>query len=247
MQIAYLSDIGTRKKENQDFVGIFTNKSQYKLAIVADGVTSEKGGDIAAEMVVNNFGFGWRQTDISSIEEAKTWISKKAREENSRILMAGKRFDDLSQMATTMVLTVAINNDVLIGNLGDSRAYIFDGKILKQLSFDHSFGNELIQNGQISKENVNNVPHHQSITRYFGLNAQTEMSFAVDKVKNNDIIMLATDGLTKQVKESDILHVIKSKHKSLSEMVARMINMANEQSGFDNVTVLLMSQFLEDN
>ncbi|OIK74927.1 protein phosphatase 2C domain-containing protein, partial [Oenococcus oeni] len=209
MQIAYLSDIGTRKKENQDFVGIFTNKSQYKLAIVADGVTSEKGGDIAAEMVVNNFGFGWRQTDISSIEEAKTWISKKAREENSRILMAGKRFDDLSQMATTMVLTVAINNDVLIGNLGDSRAYIFDGKILKQLSFDHSFGNELIQNGQISKENVNNVPHHQSITRYFGLNAQTEMSFAVDKVKNNDIIMLATDGLTKQVKESDILHVIK--------------------------------------
>ncbi|WP_177159886.1 protein phosphatase 2C domain-containing protein, partial [Oenococcus oeni] len=119
MQIAYLSDIGTRKKENQDFVGIFTNKSQYKLAIVADGVTSEKGGDIAAEMVVNNFGFGWRQTDISSIEEAKTWISKKAREENSRILMAGKRFDDLSQMATTMVLTVAINNDVLIGNLGD--------------------------------------------------------------------------------------------------------------------------------
>nr|MDS0177481.1 serine/threonine-protein phosphatase [Oenococcus oeni] len=145
------------------------------------------------------------------------------------------------------VLTVAINNDVLIGNLGDSRAYIFDGKILKQLSFDHSFGNELIQNGQISKENVNNVPHHQSITRYFGLNAQTEMSFAVDKVKNNDIIMLATDGLTKQVKESDILHVIKSKHKSLSEMVARLINMANEQSGFDNVTVLLMSQFLEDN
>ncbi|WP_414693221.1 PP2C family protein-serine/threonine phosphatase, partial [Oenococcus oeni] len=116
-----------------------------------------------------------------------------------------------------------------------------------QLSFDHSFGNELIQNGQISKENVNNVPHHQSITRYFGLNAQTEMSFAVDKVKNNDIIMLATDGLTKQVKESDILHVIKSKHKSLSEMVARLINMANEQSGFDNVTVLLMSQFLEDN
>ncbi|MFT8324861.1 protein phosphatase 2C domain-containing protein [Oenococcus sicerae] len=247
MQIAYLSDIGTRKKENQDFVGIFTNKNHYKLAVVADGVTSEKGGDVAAEMVVNNFGFGWRQTEIASIQAAKDWISEKAREENSRILEAGKRFDDLSKMATTMVLAVAIKDDVLVGNLGDSRAYIFNGKSLKQLSLDHSFGNELLKRGEVSQENVNSIPHHQSITRYFGLNAQTEMFFTVSKVANNDIIMLATDGLTKQVEEQDILRVIKSRHKSLSEMVAQLVNTANEQSGFDNVTILLMSQFKEGN
>lgn len=246
MQIAYLSDIGTRKKENQDFVGIFTNKSQYKLAVVADGVTSEKGGDVAAEMVVNNFGFGWQQTDISSIQAAQDWISGKAKEENHRILEAGKRFGDLSKMATTMVLAIAIKSEVLVGNLGDSRAYVFNGKNLKQLSFDHSFGNELLKRGQVSQEEVDKIPHHQSITRYFGLNAQTEMSFAEHRVTNNDIIMLATDGLTKQVEEADILHVIKSKHKSLSEMVAQLISMANEQSGFDNVTVLLMSQFTEE-
>ncbi|KGO25027.1 serine/threonine protein phosphatase, partial [Oenococcus alcoholitolerans] len=182
-----------------------------------------------------------------SLDSSKKWISQKAREENSRILEAGKRFDDLSKMATTMVLAVSVGNKVLVGNLGDSRAYLFNGSELKQLSFDHSFGNELLKRGEVSADDVEKIPHHQSITRYFGLNANTEMSFSQSIVDNNDIVMLATDGLTKQVDEKDILKVLKSKHKSLSEMVALLISMANEQSGFDNVTVLLMSQFMEDN
>ncbi|MDR0899526.1 MAG: protein phosphatase 2C domain-containing protein, partial [Lactobacillaceae bacterium] len=126
MQIAYLSDTGTNKSDNQDFVGIFTNSFGVQLAIVADGVTSLKGGDVASEMVVHNFGHQWTQDDVQDMDSARKWLKETAERENARILEAGAKFDDLSAMATTFVSAVVIGNQVLISNLGDSRAYLHE-------------------------------------------------------------------------------------------------------------------------
>lgn len=248
MQIAYLSDTGTKKSDNQDFVGIFNNAADIKLAVVADGVTSLKGGDVASEMVVHNFGHAWAKTKIDSIDEAKNWLNKVADEENQRILDAGAKYDDLSSMATTFVSAIIIGKQLLIANLGDSRAYLFEPKLknLQQLSTDHSLGNELLANGVITKEEVATIPKSQAITRYFGTRGEVVLDFTVSDIDNLDIVMLATDGLNKEVDDQLILSVLNQENISLGEMSAKLINIANQESGFDNVTVLLMSQLMEE-
>ncbi|MDR2660968.1 MAG: protein phosphatase 2C domain-containing protein [Lactobacillaceae bacterium] len=248
MQIAYLSDTGTIKNDNQDFVGIFVNKHGFQLAIVADGVTSLKGGDVASEMVVHSLGHQWSISDVTSSIEARFWISDVAQNENLRILEASKKYTDLSNMATTFVAAAVFGNEILIANLGDSRAYLFsEDDMLTQLTDDHSLGNELLKRGLVKSDEMEFVPNNQAITRFFGSKRKIELDFKELSVNGEDILMLSTDGLSKEIDENDISRILRNKKISLGEMTAKLIDLANDQSGFDNVTVLLMSRFEKEN
>jgi protein phosphatase len=247
MQVAYLSDIGTNKNNNEDSIGVFQNQFGYYFAVVADGVTSNRGGDVASAMVVKSLGNQWSESNVSSIVEAQHWIDEVAKTENQRISEASKKFKDLTKMATTFVAAVVIESQVLIANLGDSRAYKYDGEELKQLTFDHFLSNELLRNGSVKPDEVPFVPNGNAVTRFFGTKGIPKVDYVELEILNDDIIMLSTDGLTKEVEETDIVRILRAKNKkSLSEMTVQLVDFANNQSGFDNVSVLLMSNFLEN-
>ncbi|MDR0899453.1 MAG: serine/threonine-protein phosphatase, partial [Lactobacillaceae bacterium] len=110
----------------------------------------------------------------------------------------------------------------------------------------HSLGKELLASGVITEDQVDKVPKGNAITRYFGSRGEVELDFNQIEVSNGDILMLATDGLNKEVDEGKINQILNDSNISLGEMSAKLINLANELSGFDNVTVLLMSQFSEE-
>lgn len=241
MKIAYQSDIGRNRKINQDFVGMFVNKLGYKLALVADGVGGQVAGDIASSMAVLHLGNQWELAKIKNINQAKNWLINQVKVENSVILDASKRFDDLKGMATTLVAVMIFESELLFANIGDSRGYVLHNGQFKQLTIDHSLVNELVLNGEISKEDAKLHPNRNVITRWLGTNNEAVVDMMEYTAQVGDMVMLTTDGLTKLVSDVEIIKILETKD-SLDEKVESLINAANKAGGIDNITVLLIER-----
>ena len=106
MEIAYLSDLGKMRKNNEDYVGKFVNKAGAVMVIVADGLGGHNGGEVASEMAVSHLGYYFSETSFFSISQASTWLSKKVDEENSLILKNSLHYKDLRGMGTTLVVAI---------------------------------------------------------------------------------------------------------------------------------------------
>ncbi|MGX7052021.1 protein phosphatase 2C domain-containing protein [Leuconostoc palmae] len=240
MQIAFQTDSGTRK-ENQDYVGSYTNTKGYVMAIVADGVTSNEGGEVASSMAVEHFGYEWQQTKIDTIKLATVWLKKMVKKENDTILSAGDRFSELQNMATTIVLAIFFEKKVLIGNLGDSKAFLLHNNHLKQVSCDHNLKNELFRAGTVSHENAENVPSANSVTRYLGVDKHADIEIEQYNFVADDILFLTSDGITK-VLTLDMIATILQEKLDLKMRVEKLINEANAKNVSDNITALLVGR-----
>ena len=241
MQIAFHTDPGIKRDENQDYVGAFTNKKGTVMVIVADGVTSTEGGEVASAMAVEHFGHAWENTTIETIKLAATWIAETTNHENKVILEVGKRFDDLKTMATTLVLAILFDEQVLIGNLGDSKAFLLHQDRLSQLSFDHNLKNELIRAGTVSQADAENVPNANSVTRFLGVDEHANVEIKQYPFLGDDMLFLTSDGITKVLDSSSIKQVMRAET-SLNSRACELIRAANSHGAPDNVTALLVSR-----
>lgn len=242
MKLEYLTDKGLKKSDNQDYVGAFTNQAGRVLAIIADGVTSTFGGDVASAMAVEHLGHLWENTDIDLIKEAVHWYKATIRRENSEILKAAKRFEDLKNMATTVVAVIVFDEQIILANLGDSKAFLLhDGK-LEQISHDHSVADEMIRMGKLGRESAQKLPQAKAVTRYLGVNHAVNVEVSLHRVEEGDSILLATDGLTKVVNNHDITDILSSENVTESEKVMTLVNAANDAGGPDNISVLLIAK-----
>ncbi len=169
MVIAYHTDPGAKRPDNQDYVGAFTNSFGRTMVIVADGVTSNEGGEVASAMTVEHFGHAWESSQLETIVPTIEWLKNQTIIENQTILEAGQRFEELSEMATTLVLAVLFDDQIVVANLGDSKAFLLHGDELTQLSFDHTLKNEMIRSGALSAEGASNLPNARSVTRFLGV------------------------------------------------------------------------------
>lgn len=240
MKYAYLSDKGKVRKTNQDYVGIFKSDSESILTIVADGVGGNRGGDIASEMAVSHIGYLFETSDINTVEDAKNWLTHQLAIENRKILQASKHYKNLTGMGTTIVLALFINDQVVVANLGDSRCYIYNRQAgLRQLSTDHSLVNELLKTGRITPEEARNHPQKNVITKTLGISEQAEAEIKVFNIANGDILLLCTDGLTNLVR-NDVIQKVLGNQQSLEEKTRKLVDLANQAGGFDNVTVLIV-------
>ena len=169
MKIAYASDTGRMRAENQDYVSVFINQSGAQLAIVADGVGGQNGGDVAATMAVSHIGNQWQQSTIDTVETAKQWLIEQVNSENDTIVKTAQRYRTLNGMATTLVIAVILANQLIIANIGDSRAYVIRQRQMRQLTVDHNLANELLQEGAITEDEAVTHPGRHLITRQLGV------------------------------------------------------------------------------
>lgn len=240
IETAYASSIGRIRKSNQDFVRVFKNKSGITLAIVCDGMGGHQGGDVASTMAVSHLGHNFISTDFTDANLAHKWLDVQLNSENETILKTADRFSDLNGMGTTIVLTFAFKDNALIAHLGDSRAYSYvDGKFT-QLTEDHSLVNELVKMGQITKEQAKHHPQKNIITQALGVSSTIDPEFININLKNNDIILLCTDGLTNSLSDPQIQQILATKELSLKDRCDKLISEANRLGGGDNITVCLV-------
>ncbi|GAB6091926.1 Stp1/IreP family PP2C-type Ser/Thr phosphatase [Furfurilactobacillus curtus] len=240
MQVASLSDIGRQRETNQDYVGNFMNKAELGFTIVADGIGGHRGGDVASSMAVSHIGTRFEATRFIDPATAAKWLASEVRQENETIIEKAQQYRDLSGMGTTLVAAIIFPTQFLVANIGDSRAYLLRHQELAQLTEDHSLVNELIKLGQITEADARTYPEKNIITRTLGINDEADADINLYRAMPGDLLMLCSDGLTNMVTDDQIQAVLVQSDRSLAEKCQRLIDLANEAGGRDNITVLLV-------
>lgn len=245
MQVAFHTDSGVKRQENQDYVGGFTNQAGRLMVMVADGVTSTRGGEVASAMAVEHFGYAWETTTIETMKSTIDWLKETTHQENQAILAAGQRFEDLKQMATTLVIAVIFDDQIVLGNLGDSKAFLLHDQVLTQISCDHNLKNELVRAGTMSQAEAERLAQANSVTRYLGVDNRADIEIAQYPFVANDMLFLTSDGITK-VLDVGTMTDIMQQATTLDMRAYELISAANRNGAPDNVTALLVSRDNEE-
>lgn len=232
------TDVGMKRLINEDSLNIAYNQSKQALLILCDGVGGGQFGEVASQMTVNHLTRKWEEVTQIQIADIQKWYTKEINEINDTIYKQGQNFADLKGMSTTLVCAVIIDQQVAIAHAGDSRAYVFRYPQLKQVTKDHSLINYLIDAGEINEDDAEQHPMKNVITRAIGSDDFIDIEFTYVGLKNGDVILLCSDGLTDMV-EDETISTILGQAVSAEEMCQQLIRIANYKGGKDNISVII--------
>ncbi|MFA6033953.1 MAG: Stp1/IreP family PP2C-type Ser/Thr phosphatase [Myxococcota bacterium] len=248
MQIkaAGLTHIGMKRGHNEDSFFIMQEEN---LFVVADGMGGHASGEIASQMAVETVANFFKAT---SNDDEVTWPFKMDREHdyqenrlstgmklgNLRIYEAAQREVRYRGMGTTMVSALFSDGDVIIGHVGDSRAYLIRNGEIRQITEDHSLLNDYIKARKLTAEEIENFPHKNVIVRALGMKDSIAVDINRLSPEAGDVYLLCTDGLSGMVKDADMAQIVAAN--PIENAVGELIKAANENGGNDNITVILI-------
>ncbi|HTW79786.1 MAG TPA: Stp1/IreP family PP2C-type Ser/Thr phosphatase [Terracidiphilus sp.] len=233
------TDVGCVRTNNEDSYGY---DLESRLFVVCDGMGGVAAGETASSTAVREVveRFAQDQDSGSSTEEH---LQRAILSANQRVFWMAQANEELRGMGTTLVSACVEGRRVIIGNVGDSRAYFLRNGVCAQITTDHSFVNEQVRLGSMNEEEAEASPFRSVITRAIGTAETVEPDIFVGSIENGDILALVTDGLTRYADSKAIAAVILS-CSSLAEACKALIETAKQQGAIDNVTCLLV-QFLD--
>jgi len=236
------TDIGRKRKTNQDsfYMGL-----EKKLFVVADGMGGHNGGDIASQMAVKVLP-EYLYQNITM--DPNLLLAASIKESNRSIKNYGETHPELVGMGTTIVSFLFRGQNIYIGNVGDSRAYLINNKKIYQLTRDHSLVQEKLNYGVYTREQAALDPQKNVLVRTVGFEDDVEVDVFVYKVIKNDIFICCSDGLHGKVSDEDILFLINkfipdpatATQESADNVIRALIDQANENGGQDNITAILV-------
>lgn len=231
------TDVGLRREINQDSILV---DHDLNLFIVADGMGGHKGGEVASAMAVETVQEVVRkQLQSTTRMSPKDLLTKAFREASSRIHHKSTfESPELMGMGTTMVGVLCVNNKMYIGNVGDSRAYIYRKPYVWQLTEDHSLINEQIKAGVISEEDAPHVIGRNVITRSVGFEKEVSVDVLQRDWISDDMYLLCSDGLSGLVPDERIADICNTSKPE--DIVMRCIDEAKKAGGDDNVSVIVL-------
>lgn len=234
------TDIGKYRKMNQDYVYISDQPvgNLPNLFIVADGMGGHNAGEYAsrhtAETIVATAEASAHSRPAAILEEAITAA-------NEELIRHASMDESMWGMGTTVVAAVITGSRLYVANVGDSRLYIVNDA-MRQVTRDHSFVEEMVRRGEISREDARLHPKKNIITRAVGAVPEIEIDFFEEELYPGDEILLCSDGLTNMIEDEDIRRLVKGQE-DLARKSARLIETANQNGGKDNITVAVIDPF----
>ncbi len=235
-EAALLSDIGRKRKQNQDS-GLL--RPDLGLFIVADGMGGHQGGERASQLAVQTLEQEL-ETAIPRDADALERAALKANEAIHRLSLAEPT---LKGMGTTLTALLVSGHQAHFVQVGDSRAYFFRDGALWQLTRDHSLVQEKLRAGLIKRSELKSDQAKNVITRSIGYEAQVRVDRYSFELAAGDGFLLCSDGLSGPVDDSKLIEILDEMAKSavpLEERVLRLIREANDQGGDDNITALIV-------
>lgn len=249
------SDVGVVRTENQDSFGIFELLPGVTLAMVCDGMGGAAGGSVASSLAVETFADMMREVLIPDSPEdravlddrtVKRALTLSAEAANRAVWEKAHEKQDgrLDGMGTTLVgiLTVGDERAWYI-NIGDSRLYFISNEGMWQLSHDHSYVQQMVDNGEMTAEEASASPMRNMITRAIGGDPTVEPDVrSVDFGFPEDgrrYLLLCSDGLYNGPGEQEIAGIIRGED-SISVKTERLVKAARNAGGQDNITVILV-------
>lgn len=233
-----VSEIGKMRENNQDAFYLAKDLS-FPLYIVADGMGGHKAGEVASTMAMNIIEKNFLNNKVDLLNDATIikLIKKSIEEANTKIYLKSLENEKCKGMGTTITLAYIFKNKIFIGHVGDSRAYLIRKNKMFQVTEDHSFVNELIKTGSISREEAKTHPKRNMITRAVGTSSIIEMDLITKECEENDILILCSDGLFNMVKEDNIKEVF-IEEENIQKACEILANIANINGGLDNITIV---------
>lgn len=238
MKTFSITDTGRVRSSNQDCVyceenavGNFPN-----LFLVADGMGGHKAGDTASRMCIDEVVERIRDTKLSTpvgvFEEAVDAA-------NTAIYEQSMSHVELEGMGTTLVCATVMGRTAYVGNVGDSRLYQLRST-LKQITVDHSLVEEMVQSGEIQKEEMRTHPNKNIITRALGTDVAVRLDCFEIEVQEGDVLLLCSDGLTNMLEDEEIEKILNEHKSDMKEAGRLLVEQANRAGGKDNISVVLV-------
>lgn len=240
MRTAERTDVGRIRSVNEDRAVILPEQYGTVIAIIADGMGGHQAGDIASQLAIEKI----REElsglpDGASLEERKAAIRLAVEAANAEVYRQASQREQLRGMGTTVVVSLATPDQLVVGHIGDSRAYLAADSRLVQLTEDHSLVNELLKSGQITREEADHHPRRNVLLRALGTDTEVQVDVVEHSWAEGDILLMCSDGLSNMVNEEECLEVLQSAH-SLEHKVDELVERALSAGGDDNVTVVLI-------
>lgn len=247
LQIVSKTHPGMVRAHNEDSVGV---EAACGLAVLADGMGGYNAGEVASGIAVSVMATEIAQSlqnanpvdlDPASHEElAVALLRSNIQKANTSIFQASQSQPQYAGMGTTIVAGLFYDNRVAVGHVGDSRMYRLRGETLVTMTKDHSLLQEQIDSGMISVEDARFSKNKNLVTRAVGIDAQVVPEIHVHDVREGDVYLLCSDGLNDMVEDRDIEAVLYSMQGNLPLAAEQLIQMANDNGGRDNVSVMLV-------
>ena len=237
MNYSVLTDIGRMRSKNQDavFATEETIGSLPNLFVVADGMGGHKAGEYASSQAI--------APDTGS--EPVQIINQGITAANKSIYEEATQDEDKYGMGTTMVVATLLEDHLCVANVGDSRLYVYRDGQLSQITQDHSVVGEMVRKGEMPKEEARSHPKRNLITRAVGAEAEVRVDFFDETLQAGDLVLMCTDGLTSMVEESEIEEVLAGSGQ-VADKVAKLVDLANDHGGKDNITVIVIEPFSDE-
>ncbi|MBQ7656981.1 MAG: Stp1/IreP family PP2C-type Ser/Thr phosphatase [Clostridia bacterium] len=223
--------IGNVRASNQD--ALLVLPGVYGVYGVADGMGGHKAGDVASKMAVSVV-----ERLLRNQAPSPKLLQSAIEEANALIYEEQLNNPDYSGMGTTMTLIWEDDDRVLLGHVGDSRAYRVRKKSISQVSRDHSMVAEMVRKGLITEEEARVHPYRNIITRALGTAETIEVDVEELDKQPGDLYLLCSDGLSEYIRDEEMLYLLR-KHPSLEEAADVLLNLALEGGGRDNISVVL--------
>ncbi len=241
LDVAQLTDVGRKRPHNEDNMAHIIPRDEQALLkkgalfIVADGMGGHAAGEVASEIAVDTVSKAYYEDDsedisvslIHAIKRANAIIHQRAAENMLR-----------SGMGTTCVAASIRGNMIYVANVGDSRAYIVRNGRVRQISQDHSWVEEQVRAGLLTRDQARSHAQRNVITRSLGTQSEVEVDVFSEPIEEGDTIILCTDGLSGAVIEDDLRAIVNQYLPQ--ESVYHLVERANENGGADNITAIVI-------
>jgi protein phosphatase len=233
------TDVGRKRSQNED---AFLVMPESGLFCVADGLGGHASGEVASRMAVEEMAAFFRATDSDPPAGAHgDRVAEAIRLANRAILARARAEPELSGMGTTLVAGYfAEDGPLVVGHVGDSRAYLFRGGELRRLTEDHSLLQDFIRQSRPSAAQIDAFPHKNVIVRAVGMRDEVEVDLSRVDVREGDVLLLCCDGLFGMVSDEQMAEILREEGGEILRANQRLVDAANDAGGADNVTSVLV-------
>lgn len=241
MKIVAKTDKGLVRENNQDAYAVGELPGEVAWAVVCDGMGGAAGGNIASALAVkvisdkitSSYNEKMRDSSIKNLLDSAITAA------NIEVYDMAYSRPDLKGMGTTVVAVVVRDNVAHIAHAGDSRAYLVNKDGVKQITVDHSLVQNLVDRGEITKEEAEHHPNKNVITRALGVDKRIDVDFSEIDMQENETLVLCTDGLSNCVNNFEMAEDIKDGQ--YYAFADRLVKRANKNGGNDNITVVAIA------
>ncbi|MDP2134645.1 MAG: Stp1/IreP family PP2C-type Ser/Thr phosphatase [Sulfuritalea sp.] len=245
LEIVIRTDPGMVRSNNEDSV---TANATRGFAVLADGMGGYNAGEVASGMATTMLGSeldkAFLEREPSSDVGGKSWAQASLETQmalvNSAIYQSSQTQPQYAGMGTTLVVAVFHDNKVTVGHIGDSRMYRLRGEDFQQITRDHSLLQEQIDAGLISVEQARHSQNKNLVTRAVGIDPEVAAEIHDHEVLPGDVYLLCSDGLNDMVEDEEIAMTLGALSANLELCAMQLIQMANDNGGRDNVSVILV-------